>query len=172
MSNVEQKDKLVYKLDNNTNKASFIAGLIMITLSIFLMFFNSIVCKIIGIIGVLVYVYGLIFLISRLLVKTEDIVIVDKNGITDNSSAISLGFISWEDIDEITTAYFGGDQFVHIQLKDDKKYLKKLSVFKKVFVLINKKMGLGIALISEGSTGIEPEVFIKEVKAYRKSLNV
>ena len=170
MSNVEQKDKLVYKLDNTTNKGSFIATLIMLALSIFLIFINFIGYKIIGIIGALVCGYSLIFLISRLLVKNKDIVIVNKNGITDNSSAISLGFISWEDIDKITTAYLLGDQFVHIQLKDDKKYLKKLSVFKKIFVLINRKLGFGIALISANSTGIEPEVFVKEVKAYRKSL--
>ena len=162
MNNVET-NKLIYESQKKSYIVSLLAAIILLIGSILLLFTGAII---IGIIGVLFFGSCLVFIIKKILSNSTIEVIVDKEGITDNSSAISLGFMSWEDIEQISIAEFNGDRYIQIHLKDEKKYLKKISMFKRIIVKLNKKMGFEVALISYNLTGIVPEQFIQAVEEY------
>lgn len=78
-------------------------AIIMVAVSIFVfcsdinLFGVNFLNKIIG--GFVTIFFGacLLFIIIRFF-KPKDILVIDKNGITDNSSAISIGFIPWKDV--------------------------------------------------------------------------
>lgn len=122
-------------------------------------------------IGFLFFGAGFLFLLFRLLIN-RNLVIVDKNGITDNTNAIALGLIEWEDILDIrlnSVNDVGGD-FITLILADEEKYLNRVSPMKKPMLLANIKMGFSIANISLSTTGVPIEEFYKKLIDYRNNL--
>lgn len=79
--------------------------------------------------------------------------------------------MSWKDIEQISIAEFIEERYIQIHLKDEEKYLKKIFVFKRIIVKLNKKMEFEIALISYNFTGIVPEQFLQDVEEYLNSIN-
>ena len=51
--------------------------------------------------------------------------IIDKNGITDNSNASSIGLIEWSDISEIKTSQVMSTKFIMIEVINPEKYIEK-----------------------------------------------
>ena len=60
----------------------------------------QIILKAILFIGIIFFRYGSIYFLKRMKTKKE-MLIVNSKGITDNTSAISLGFIPWENIENV-----------------------------------------------------------------------
>jgi len=90
-----------------------------------LIFFrNPIVVKIMGIAGTLFFTATGIFGIKKLFDKKPGL-IIDQNGITDNTSALSTGLIEWKDILEINTKQVMTTRFLLIKVKKPEKYLEK-----------------------------------------------
>ena len=58
------------------------------------------ILKAILFIGIIFFGYGSIYFLKRMKTKKE-MLIVNSKGITDNTSAISLGFIPWENIENV-----------------------------------------------------------------------
>lgn len=73
--------------------------------------------------------------------KEFPILAANEQGITDNSSALSAGFIAWQDVEEVKKASFWGNHWIGINLKPYayKKY--KINSIKKVLYKINKYLG-------------------------------
>jgi hypothetical protein len=61
----------------------------------------------------------------RKLIDTTPGLIVSANGITDNSSAISAGFIAWSEISEIGTFEAAGQSIVVIKVNNAEKYVER-----------------------------------------------
>lgn len=77
--------------------------------------------------------------------------IISKEGIYENSSFISLGFINWEDVLEISKIEINDQKFVILYLKDNAKYIQKSKGFKKRVAKINyKTYGSPVSISANG----------------------
>ena len=85
---------------------------------------NPIVVKSVGIMGILFFgatgIYGI-----RKLFDNKAGLIINENGITDNSNASSIGLIEWNDILEIKTKQVMSTKFLLIVVENPEKYIEK-----------------------------------------------
>lgn len=122
----------------------------------------TIIFKLILLFGTIFMGYGTVYFAKRIKRK-KPILIVNNKGITDYTSAISVGFIPWDDIERIYIGSQQGNKFIELQIKDEEKYLRNMSFIKKKTVMANKKLGHQIVLITLNSTGIAPESIMPEI---------
>lgn len=66
--------------------------------------------------------------------------IIDENGIYDNSNSLSIGLIRWEDITEIRTEEIHSSKFLLIYVSNPEAYLNKAKGFRKKLMQMNYKM--------------------------------
>jgi hypothetical protein len=83
------------------------------------------VCAIYGVIKLFDKKYGLI---------------IDKNGITDNTNASSVGLISWADISSIETQQVMSTKFLLIFITNPDKYLNRITGLKRKLLQANLRM--------------------------------
>lgn len=103
-------------------------------------FKNPEVIRIIGITGVVFFGLCLVF-IARKLIDNKPGLIIDLNGITDNSNAIGIGLIEWKDITAIKTTQVVSTQFLILHTNNPKKYIERAkSLLLKKAMLANHKM--------------------------------
>lgn len=86
--------------------------------------------------GLLFRLYG-ISIAKRLLIKKPSL-IIDKEGFTDNTSAVSVGFLKWSEIKEFRVYDFMGQKFLGIEPIDTGQALGKLPIVKKALLNANK----------------------------------
>jgi hypothetical protein len=101
-------------------------------------FLYNIFIKIFGILGILffgvTFGYGIIKLFAR-----KPGLIINENGIIDNSNMSSIGLIEWKDIREIKTQDYQSTSFLLIFLYDNDKYLNNANRFKRRLLNANNK---------------------------------
>ncbi len=85
---------------------------------------NPQIIRIGGIAGVLFFGAGGIYGIKKLFDKKIGL-IIDSNGITDNSNASSIGLIEWNDISEIRIKQVMSTKFLLIDIVNPDKYIGK-----------------------------------------------
>ena len=86
---------------------------------------NSEIIRICGIVGILFFGAAGIYGIMKLFDKKVGL-IIDSNGITDNSNASSIGLIEWNDISEIRTKQVVmSTKFLLIDIVNPEKYIGK-----------------------------------------------
>ena len=88
------------------------------------LYLNSETIQIIGIVGIVFFGAIGIYGIRKLFDKKAGL-IIDKNGITDNSNATSIGLIEWNDILRIRTKEVMSTKFLLIDIENPEKYIKK-----------------------------------------------
>ena len=99
-----------------TNPERFIPNIFRIT--------NSEIIRIGGIVGILFFGAAGIYGIKKLFDKKVGL-IIDSNGITDNSNASSIGLIEWNDISDIRTKQVMSTKFLLIDIVNPEKYIGK-----------------------------------------------
>ena len=77
-----------------------------------------------GIVGTLFFGLALTYGIKKLFDKKPGL-IIDENGITDNSNASSIGLIKWSDITEVKTEQVMSTRFFLVYVKNPDEYIKK-----------------------------------------------
>jgi hypothetical protein len=87
-------------------------------------YLNSELIQIIGIVGILFFGAAAIYGLKKLFDKKIGL-ILDSNGITDNSNASSIGLIEWNDILGIRTKQVMSTKFLLIDVVNPEKYLGK-----------------------------------------------
>lgn len=103
-------------------------------------FRNPEVIQVVGIAGVVFFGLCLVF-IARKLFDNKPGLIIDLNGITDNSNAIGIGLIEWKDITAIKTTQIVSTQFLTIHINKPEKYIERAkSLLLKKVMLANLKM--------------------------------
>ena len=85
---------------------------------------NPIVIKSVGIIAILFFGATGTYAFKKLFDKKLGL-ILDRNGITDNSNASSIGLIEWNDISAIKTRQVMSTQFLLIYVINPEKYIGK-----------------------------------------------
>jgi hypothetical protein len=87
-------------------------------------YLNSELIQIIGIVGILFFGAAAIYGLTKIFDKKIGL-ILDSNGITDNSNASSIGLIEWNDILGIRTKQVMSTKFLLIDVVNPEKYLGK-----------------------------------------------
>lgn len=97
--------------------------------------------KIIWLVGLVVIALTIpcLFYLFKRLFGDNIALILDGKGITDNSSANSIGFIPWDDVENIKSIKVASTNFLLIELRDPKKYILKS---KNIFITRIMKMNL------------------------------
>ena len=88
------------------------------------LFTNPLIIKGIGILSILFFGMIEILKIKKLLDKKAGL-IIDSNGITDNSNATSVGLIEWNDISDIKTKRIMSTKFLLINVLNPEEYISK-----------------------------------------------
>ena len=173
---VEKNDKLIITQNPTGNFLYILLAFIMTAIPVAALLFADdldIFHFVIFIFAAFFFGWALIFLVFRTIIN-KDLVIVDKNGITDNSSAIALGFIPWDNIANIkieTVEYQGGTQkFISVILVDEEAAINNVSPLKKPIILANMKLGYSPVNIPLTTTGISAEEFYEKLIAYQNNL--
>jgi hypothetical protein len=99
-----------------TNPEKFTPNIFRIT--------NPEIIRIGGIVGILFFSATGIYGIKKLFDKKVGL-IIDSDGITDNSNISSIGLIKWNDIEQIRTKQVMSTKFLLIDIVNPKKYIGK-----------------------------------------------
>ncbi len=94
---------------------------------------------IIGVICMLFFGICLIYFILKLFDRAPGL-ILNEEGIVDNSSYIAGGLIRWKDIHNIELYQLAGQKMIGIQLKDPDSYLRSQKGIKRRLISINQGM--------------------------------
>jgi uncharacterized protein YneF (UPF0154 family) len=90
-----------------------------------------------AVLSVLMGILGGYFFFQKLQ-DNRPALILAPDGITDNSSAISAGFIPWSDITEVTSIKVSGQKMVVIQVHNPEDYIQRqASTFKQRIMRTN-----------------------------------
>lgn len=95
--------------------------------------------------GLVFFGFGLLILIRNVIFFTNRLIEIKEDYMIDRSSYISIGKIYYKDIDSI---YIKG-MFLCIKLKNEQEVLRKVNLFKKLFIIANKKMKYEYITISD-----------------------
>ena len=119
--------------------------------------------KVILFVGIIFFAYIAFYLIRR--VNKKDVILqADIKGITDNSSAISLGYIPWTDVKRVYLDQMLDNKFIELELYEADKYLSKISSLKRKTIEVNLKMGHQAVCITLNSTGRDPHEICLELQ--------
>jgi len=91
-------------------------------------FRNPEIIRIIGIVGVIFFSLCLIFIVRKLFDNKPGLVI-DENGITDNTNATSMGLIEWNDITMVEKKKVMSTKFLIIHTNNPEKYIQRAKNF-------------------------------------------
>ena len=117
---------------------------------------------IIGASAILFFGVCFIFIVRKMFDNKIGLVI-DENGITDNSSGTSVGLINWEDINEIGTAQVASTKFILIGTTDANKYINRATnaISKRAMKANNKMYGTPLSIASNTLKIKHDELFDK-----------
>ena len=94
----------------------------------------------VGLAGVLFFGLMAIVLLAKLL-KNKAGIIISDDGLTDNTSGVSAGFIPWKDIRKINFSRSGKMVFFVVMVKKPEKYIEReKNILKRFAMRMNNKM--------------------------------
>ncbi|AIH01622.1 hypothetical protein M949_0451 [Riemerella anatipestifer CH3] len=97
--------------------------------TIFIRFSNPTLNRIMSAISFLFFTFFTFYGIKKIL-KNKRGLTIDDNGIDDQTSSLSAGFIEWDDITELKTETLNGLKFFLVYVKNPDKYLHNASGMK------------------------------------------
>ncbi|GIP41205.1 hypothetical protein J31TS4_44850 [Paenibacillus sp. J31TS4] len=93
----------------------------------------------IGIICTLFFGFCLAYLLLRFIRRTPSLV-VDDEGIVDQSSAIGGGRIRWDEMEDLKLYVFMNQAFIGIRLHDPESFLDRQGTWKRLLMKANRRM--------------------------------
>ena len=111
---------------------------------------NEIIVFIAGILGVVVFGVASVFLFIKLFDKKAGLVI-NNQGIIDNTNSSSMGLISWPEITKIYKKKVISTEILIIEIRNPEEYIQKANGLKKLGLKQNlKSYGTPITLTAVG----------------------
>jgi hypothetical protein len=110
---------------------------------------NAIYIRVIGVITIVFFGLCLIFIVRKLFDKNPGLVI-DKDGITDNSNATSVGLVEWKDITGMEIRQIKSTRFLVLHTSNPEKYITRVQnpILRQGVVFNYSTYGSPIAIIS------------------------
>ncbi|KEO73527.1 STM3941 family protein [Anditalea andensis] len=114
---------------------------------------------VLGIFALLVFGYISMAILKKLTNKMPGL-IIREDGIWDNSSAIAIGLIEWQDITKVDECHAVGQDFICIHVDDPQKYIKKAkNAFQERILTINHQThASAIQITANGLQGTHQDV--------------
>jgi hypothetical protein len=106
---------------------------------------------VVGIFSMIFFGFGFIYFLYRLMNRQPSI-IMNKEGIIDNSSYFGAGRLKWTEIQDIKLHRFKGQKFIGLELHDTDQFLARQSGLKKYVMRMNK--GLVQSPVNISQSGI------------------
>jgi hypothetical protein len=97
------------------------------------------VYRIAGLAGVVFCGCASIYFLLRL-TRPKPSLLINESGMVDNASALSGGFVRWDEIESISISLVGRQQFLAVNLKDPQEFLSRQPSTKAALMRMN--MGL------------------------------
>ncbi|MRJ10387.1 hypothetical protein EDL98_04745 [Ornithobacterium rhinotracheale] len=103
-------------------------------------FFKSVFVKIIAYTGIVFF--GIIGVLGSIqLLSKKSALIINEKGITDNTTMVSLGFIPWDEIQQIQMTDVMNQRFLMVILKDPKRNIaRQKNPLKKILNKLNYRL--------------------------------
>lgn len=159
-------DEIIIKQKQSKQFGFVILGAIFLYISLgMLLFETSIILRIVGLIGTLFFGICFIFIILRF-IKPKDILVINQEGFVDNSTAVSIGFISWKYVDRICIKTNSVEKLIVIDINNDEQVFKNVSKIKMIFIELNKKLGYSPISISLSPTNVKYMDIIQKMQKY------
>jgi|SRR5690554_5010817 len=124
-----------FKKSNKKTYFLTVAGISFVVISVLFIFSphifrsflmnNILVIRIVGIIGFLFFGYAVITMIKKIFVDKSLGIVINEDGITDNSSYTGVGLIKWKDIKAIRKNEVASTKFLLINLTNPEEYITK-----------------------------------------------
>ncbi|MVP01059.1 hypothetical protein EDM21_16295 [Paenibacillus sp. N10] len=111
---------------------------------------ESAVLMVVGIISIVFFGLCLLYLVFQLFNKKPSLIVNDE-GVTDNSSAISGGLIPWQDIEEIILYDYMGQRFIGLNLYDTEAYLARQKSMTRMLMKANRGLVRATVNITQAS---------------------
>jgi hypothetical protein len=101
---------------------------------------TKVLISLIGLVSLLFFGLILVVLLTKL-VRNEAGLIITDDGLTDNTSGVSAGFIPWNDMRKINFSYTGNLVFLIVMVKKPEKYIEReRNIIKRMAMRINYKI--------------------------------
>jgi hypothetical protein len=113
---------------------------------------------------------GFIYACYRLLKPTPS-VIINREGIFDNASALGAGLIRWEEIKSVFIYNLMNNKFLGIVPVNVETILARQSGVKRFFLKMGKGMSPAPFSIPQGGLPMKVEELLAKIESYRKSLS-
>lgn len=106
------------------------------------------------------------------LVKNAPALVINRDGILDNGSALSAGLIRWEEIESMFIYDIMGNRFLGLVPVNLDSVLRRQSGIKKFFFKMGKSTTSAPFAIPEGGLPLKLEDLLAKIHAYRESLSL
>lgn len=117
--------------------------------------------------GVLLFGWGLIFFLVRLLFFWRPIFEIGPEGILDRASGISVGFVPWVEVKKVRPAKYHGQRFIMVWVKNERELLERQNPLKRLLIRINRKyFGSGPIQVPLNALAIPEEELAAEIMGY------
>jgi hypothetical protein len=103
------------------------------------------------------------------LVKGGPAVVINADGVVDNSSGVSVGLIPWDHIRDVREYRVQDQVFLSITPKNLDALLKKQPRWKRALMRANLSMGAGPVNIPQAALGVKVSDLIREIEQRRRS---
>lgn len=124
-------------------------GLLMLLCCIFVFYMGvkefNIFFIILGFLSFIFFGACFIFILNRA-IHPKPLVIINEKGIIDNSTAMSVGLITWDNISNIRKQRMFSSCFIVIDVKDLSLITSKMTKFQKILVKLNSSLNCPISL--------------------------
>ncbi len=125
---------------------------------------------IVALAGLLLFGYGVIFYLGRLLFFRRPVFEMGPEGFVDRTSAVGAGFVPWEEVESVVPGAFEAHPnmtILTIQVKNEEKLLERQNPVKRFIMRINRKYFTGAAInVSLVGLPISERRMLAEIKPH------
>jgi len=125
-----QDEQIEIPLSKNKMFKTLLGALVFVGIGIWFLinpnFGNPTLISIIGLASILFFGLGGVIILRKFSDKNPGL-IISRQGITDNSSGVSAGLITWKDIQEIKISKIMSEKFIILVVRNPQYYLDKVT---------------------------------------------
>ena len=116
-----------------------------------------------GAAGLLFFGFALVFLLGRLLRFRRPILEVGPEGILDRASAVSAGFVGWDEVEDVGVRRFLGHRYLGVRVTDARALLARQGPAKRRIMGFNQKLiGVPVA-VPLSALAVREDVLLREI---------
>ena len=120
-----------------------------------------------GFLGLLFFGACFIFILKRV-INPKPLIIINEKGVTDYSTAMNVGLITWNNITNIRKQHVVNSCFIVIDVKDLSLITSKMTKFQKLLVKLNSPLKSSISLCANTADKKVDEIILLINESFNK----